>query len=166
MRKWVISGLIIFGLLSGCAIQKPVQLQTKFDYESHKAYIQNGTSVLKGQGFLRQQGGGVVTCAGSPVYLMPSTPFFREAVNLLRVGKNPQIGQKLDPAYNAVLKQSQCDAQGNFLFTNLPPGSWFVVTEVKWIVGYNQQGGGLLREVSTNNNEIQVLLTDNDLIGR
>lgn len=166
MRKRLISGIMVFGLISGCAIRQPVQMQTRFDYASHKAYVQNGTGSVKGQGFLRQQGGGVVTCAGSQVYLMPSTPFFREAVNLLRAGKDPQIGQKLDPAYKVMLKQSQCDAQGNFLFTNLPSGGWFVMTEVKWSVGYNQQGGALLREISINNNETQVLLTDNDFIGR
>jgi hypothetical protein len=154
-------------LLMGCAIRQPVEMQTKFDYAAHKPYTQPGSNSIKGQGFLRQKGGGVITCAGSPVYLMPGTSFFGEAINHLRTGKDPQVAAKLDPAYRFMIKQSQCDAQGNFSFAQLPTGAWFVMTEVKWTVGYAQQGGALMQPVIVANGEIvQVLLTEKDLIGR
>lgn len=159
--------LIIIVFLSGCAVREPVQVQTKFDYETHKSYTHSGKGSLKGQGFLRQQGGGVVTCAGSEVYLVPATPFFREVISLIRSGKAPQISQSLDPAQGAMLiKQSQCDAQGNFSFNNLPSGNWFVMTEVKWIIDSRQQGGTLLRETSIRDVESQIFLTEKDFAGR
>ena len=141
-------------------------MKTKFDYAQHKPHTQPGNNGIKGQGFMRQQGGGVVTCAGSAVYLLPKTSFFGEAIDLFRSGKTPQLTTAIDPAYKSVLKESQCDAQGNFSFAQLPDGAWFILTEVRWMVGYALQGGTLMRQVSVANGEtIQVLLTEKDWVG-
>jgi hypothetical protein len=156
-------------MITGCATyqpQPPVQMQTTFNYEEHRAYSQTGTSTIRGQGFLRQKGGGTVTCAGNEVILVPATSFFREFIRLLRTGKIPAT-ENVDSSYKAIFKQSQCDAQGNFLFDNLPSGNWLVMTEVRWSIGYSQQGGVLMKEISISNNEsVQVLLTDKDFIGQ
>ena len=154
--------------LMACAVRQPepVQMQMRFDYDLHKPYTQLGTNTIKGQGFLRQKGGGLVTCAGNYVLLLPATPFFREALSHLRAGRNPLFADRIDPAYRTMIKQSQCDAQGNFTFSGLPNGGWLVVTEVKWTVGYSPQGGALMQEVNIANGETkQVLLTDKDFIG-
>ncbi len=161
--------MAIFGaalLLAGCVTPtQPVQMQTKFDPEIHKQYLGNGNNIIKGEAFLRQRGGGVVTCAGSDVGLLPATPYFREALNIMRTGNRP-VTDKIDPAYKSMIKYTQGDAQGNFTFNNLPDGNWFVFTEVKWAVGDSRQGGTLLKEVNLTNGETkQVLLTDQDLIG-
>jgi hypothetical protein len=155
-------------VFTGCATHQSMEMKTKFDYEQHKPYTQPGNNSIKGQGFMRQQGGGVVTCAGSAVYLMPKTSFFGEAIDLYRSGRTPQPTEPvLDPAYKAVLKQSQCDAQGNFSFAQLPDGEWFILTEVRWMVGYAPQGGKLMRQVHVANGEnMQVLLTEKDWVGR
>jgi hypothetical protein len=163
--------LILFiALLAGCALpppKPPVELQTKFDYAEHDRYRQAGNGVITGQAFLRQKGGGVVTCAGNPVFLMPATSFFREIIGYMRRGQQVAFNDKVDPAYKSILKQSQCDAQGNYNFSGLPEGTWFITTEVTWMVGYNRQGGGLLREITVVNGQpIQVLLSDNDYVGR
>ena len=160
--------IVFFAItITACAgpRRQPVEMQTKFDYEMHKPYMQKGNNTIKGQGFLRQQGGGVVTCAGSEVLLLPATPFFRESINILRTGKKP-ISEKLDPASKTMIKRSQGDAQGNFTFNEVPDGDWFVVTQVKWMVGYRPQGGSLLKEISVAKGETkEVLLTDRDLVG-
>src|SRR4030095_16529486 len=84
--------VIMLGLLcAGCATRQPVQMQTAFDPLEHNAYMEPGENSIKGQGFLRQQGGGVVTCAGSEVFMVPATSFFREVVMLFRAGKYPQM---------------------------------------------------------------------------
>jgi hypothetical protein len=96
-----------------------------------------------------------------------ATSFFREVITHFRAGKQPQLAAQIDPVYRSILKQSQCAAQGNFEFTQIPNGRWFVLTEVTWAVGYARQGGTLMREVSLANGEtVQVLLTDKDFIGR
>lgn len=161
---------LVAALMAGCALSPPkpsVELQTKFDTFEHDSYRQDGTGAIAGQGFLRQKGGGVVTCAGNPVLLMPATPFFREFIGQLRNGRKVVLNDKLDPTYKPIIKQSQCDAQGNFTFSNLSAGTWFVMTEVKWTVGYRRQGGALLREVSViDGQSTQAILSDNDYAGR
>jgi hypothetical protein len=162
----VFSALIIVGC-AGSPQWVPVQMQSKFVGAEHDVYKQTGAGSIKGQGFLRQQGGGTVTCAGSRVILMPATPYFREYFGLRQSGRDIGSSDKPDPAYKTILKESQCDAQGNFAFTSLPTATWLVATEVKWTVSNLEQGGTLLREVTSRSGEsIQVLLTDNDLIGR
>lgn len=156
--------------LAGCATrapQPPAEMQTKFVRADHDPYMQPGTGTITGQGFLRQKGGGVVTCAGSPVYMVPITPYFRELLTHLLKGRQVGGGERPDPAYSSLLKQTSCDAQGNFSFTNLPSGAWAVTTDVKWMAGNSQQGGSLLgRVTSTNGQSTQVLLSDAEFIGR
>ena len=161
--------IVVLGLAyAGCAVRQPVQMQTKFDYSEHKPYTEPGENSIKGQGFLRQQGGSVVTCAGSEVAMLPATSFFREAINHLRAGNKPRMEiETLDPTFKPMIKRAQCDAQGNFSFTKLPDGAWFVLTQVNWIVARVTQGGTLMRELTLSGNETtQVLLTEKDFIGR
>lgn len=151
--------------LAGCAQPQPVQLRTQFDPAEHDSYRQLGTNSLTGQGFLRQKGGGTVTCAGSQVLMFPATSFFREAMDIARSGGRPTLPTTLDPAYKPILKQSQCDAAGNFEFQGLPAGRWFLMTEVTWEVADVSQGGPLMREIEVRDGEPQrVLLTDDDRV--
>lgn len=148
-------------MLGGCATYAqpaPVSITTPFDREAHAPYYLAGTGSIHGQAFLRQQGGGVVTCAGSPVLVVPATAYFREAFSILRTGR-PVTGQPAE--VQQLGHQSVCDAQGNFHVGNLAAGQWFVTTEVSWTVGYAAQGGGLLTEVTVADGQpTQVLLTD------
>ena len=171
MIRGIARAVVVLGCSSayiGCvATQQSVEMQTKFDYSEHRPYLEPGENSIKGQGFLRQSGGRVVTCAGSEVIMMPATSFFREVTTHLRAGNNPQIAGKVDPAFKPMIKQSQCDAQGNFFFTKIPNGAWFVFTQVKWTVGNTRQGGTLMREVTLSNNQaVNLLLTEKDFVGR
>ena len=164
MRK--ISIIAAALVISGCATfapQPPVAISTPFDSAAHSAYAVAGSGAVKGQAFLRQQGGGVVTCAGSEVMLIPSTPYFSEALDIARSGR------QIQPAHveaQELVKQSTCDAQGNFQFSDVAAGAWFVTTEVAWVVGYNSQGGGLLAEISVSDDQVtEILLTDSHRVG-
>lgn len=156
-------------LLAGCAAPPPpapMDLQSQFSPQDVQAFLGIGTGAVKGQGFLRQRGGGVVTCAGAPVQLIPATPYFREFLHQLRIGRRPGPDQSLD-SYRTYFRRSNCDAQGNFEFDNLPAGSWFVMTEVRWTVGHLPQGGVLLREISVPDHQAkQVFLSDSDFFGQ
>jgi len=144
-------------LIVGC-VRQPVQMQTKFDYSEHKPYADRGENTVKVQDFLRQQGGGVVTCAGSEAILIPNTPFFREAFKHYREIKKPQPAEKISPEFRSMVKRSQCDAQGNFAFHNVPDGSWFLFTPVTWQVRDSEQGGMLVREIKVANKEVTPVL--------
>jgi hypothetical protein len=167
MKKYHLTLFIVMGIIiGGCTINQrksaSVPMQTTFDYNEHRPYKEKGNNTVTGQGFLRQKGGGVVTCAGSQVFLLPATSYFREAIGHLMQGNDPQV-RTIDPVYARV---GQCDAQGNFIFSGIPDGGWFVVTEVKWSVGPNLQGGSLFQEINIGGGKTtRVLLSDKNIIG-
>jgi hypothetical protein len=133
-----------------------------FSAAVNEPYLKVGTGAVEGQAFLRQRGGGVVRCSGEPVLLFPATPFFREVVKNAKQGYRPG-GIKLDPKFKGLARQSVCDSDGKFAFRSLPPGSWFVLTQVKWQVGYANQGGDLIKEISTSpHRTTTVILADSD----
>ena len=56
---------------------------------------------------------------------------------------------------------SMCDAQGNFVFNNVPKGSFYIGTTVKWRVGHRKQGGFIMKSVhiKKEDDKIRVLIT-------
>ena len=159
-------------LVSACTappVKPKAAMISEFDATAHAAYMKPGTAIVRGQGFLRQRGGGTVTCAGQQVVLVPATTFFREAFEVTKAnGQAPDFTEeKRRPEYQAVVHRSQCDAQGNFSIPKVAPGRWFIATAVTWTVGYRRQGGMLLREIDvTTDADSPIFLTDKDMFAR
>jgi hypothetical protein len=153
--------------LGACAPQRTVEIRTQMTSDELKPFVGSGSGTVVGQGFLRQQGGGVVTCAAATVYLVPEVPYTRERIGLLLRGQNPEPPAiNVDDRLNAVRRETICDAQGRFRFNQIPPGDWFAITSVGWIVGGVQQGGGLYKAVAVRpSHETEVLMTDRDRFG-
>ena len=166
--------VVLLGLAlvyAGCSARKParesappfVKMQTKFDYSEHEPYAKPGENGISGQAFVRQQEDSVVTCAGSRVLLVPATSYFREMFwHMIIAGSEPEPPETPYPSLKSMIRRTQCDAQGNFSFSEIPDGTWFILTEV------NARGGGvLITEVTLSNGRIiQVLLTDRHIVGR
>ncbi len=153
---------MIFTFLAGCVpVRKDVKMTKSFNHSDHRGYSQSGNNTIAGQAFLRQRGGGTVTCAGFEVFLMPNTPFFQEIINIIRQGNKPAIYGSPFTGYG---HKTICDAQGNFEFNNIPSLPWVVMTEVKWMVK-SQQGGILLKHVNLTKNE-KIILSDRDRLNR
>ena len=156
---------------AGCSARKPtrefappfVKMQTKFDYSEHEPYAKPGDNGISGQAFLRQQEDSVVTCAGSRVLLVPATSYFREMFwHMIIAGSEPEPPETPYPSLKSMIRRTQCDAQGDFLFSELPDGTWFILTQVN-----ARNGGVLITELTLSNGRIiQVLLTDRHIVGR
>lgn len=60
-----------------------------------------------------------------------------------------------DPNLYKISRTSACDGAGNFEFSELPSGSYFILAEITWGVpqrGFTlQQGGTLMEKVSVEN---------------
>ena len=73
--------VIVGGWLTSCGgftrINYPVMPEPDFDVEANRYATMQGSASVEGSGFLRQLDGGVVSCAGSAVWLFPDTPYFR-----------------------------------------------------------------------------------------
>jgi hypothetical protein len=147
-------------LLCGCAVQNlagPEERTVYAQWDSTAAqYIkQSGSNTLKGSGFMRQQGGGVVTCAGQTVTLLPATPYANERMTILFGPGQSGINRLRNirftpdpPEYKDLTRATKCDAQGNFLFEELADGDYFVAVTVQWSAGpYSLQGGNLMHRV-------------------
>jgi hypothetical protein len=121
------------------------------DASAAAAMLEAGTGTIHGSGLLRQKGGGVVTCAGNDVFLVPATSsassefrrLFGGDQGFVRNGRGSFGGGKLVAAPQPH-RTVMCNAQGFFTFSNVRPGKWYVMTAITWVVGDDTQGGTLL----------------------
>ena len=165
-------GLVAVACLSIAGCAGPVQtrqipLTAPYDAVHAKQLLQPGTNSLKGSALLRQQGGGVVTCAGRPVYLIPATAYAIERTEKLYGSSAPKRYLPFqrpptftpdEPDYLKNVKEATCDAQGFFTFDRVADGTFFVNTSVQWVVNNVEQGGYLLQRVTLQNSEPQTIV--------
>lgn len=143
-----------------CKEGNPIHKAPAFDKEAYKT----GSSMVTGQAFLTQKGGGVVTCAGNAVEMHPDTEYFNQIFDDIRSGYSSL--EKLSQEEKNLLKTGQCDAQGNFEFHKVPNGKWVIGVNVSWDVNFvrnngffyytdsQKQGGYLKKEVNIQDGEI------------
>lgn len=111
-----------------CETGMPLYKKPKFNKEDYKS----GSNTVTGQAFLRQNGGGIVTCAGKTVVLYPDTAYFSDIFDE-EYGEFLLTDNELNQA-KSVVKETQCDAQGSFEFYKIPAGKWVIKTNVSWDV--------------------------------
>lgn len=158
MRK-VVLAIAITTALVGCA-SSPVVVSSTFDIEAAKSALQPGSNTIKGSALIRQKGGGVVTCAGREVTLVPATAYADERMRHLYgnttrgfnpAGLSARQGNFANepPAFRSMVRTSMCDAQGAFKFADVADGEFYVVSVVTWQVNdYFPEGGALMQRVS------------------
>lgn len=148
MKKCAIS-FVAFGALSACYTMEPMTLSA-FSAADAEYINTAGSAQVKGNAFLRQNGGGVVTCAGEEVWFMPATQYSDELIEAWFGSANytsyfmPRTAE-IDPAFWNYVKKSRCDSEGRFTFNDLSDGRYYVITAVRWSVpgrySSNEQGG-------------------------
>lgn len=154
--KYTRVAVALMGLaLAACATER-IPVGVPFDPREAAFIEQPGSAVITGQGFMRQLGGGVVTCAGEQATLIPATAYATARMRILygnvEAGRRPltmmSAPEEAPPEYLRLTRTSTCDAQGNFRFDNLPPGQYFLTVPVRWVAGSAPQGGTLMRRVT------------------
>jgi len=145
-------------LLQGCAqglFTTTIQVPSPFEPDEAKYAMTPGPGSIKGSAFIRQQGGGIVTCAGAQVVAVPATRYATDRISALygNIHKGQYFGGDVkfvpdDPRYLEMRRNTRCDAQGNFQFDGLARGDYFVITNVRWLAGNQQQGGALMQRVT------------------
>ena len=151
-------------LLTACltppAARQPDTLRTPFSQSEHQPFAASGAGSLKGQAFLRQRGGGVVTCAGSEVALLPHTEYFLELTWHIKERRPVQHEATALANLPSIVRRTHCDAQGFFTFTQLPAGQYIVITDVSWEVLNRRQGGAVMQIVEVAGAQATVLMSD------
>ncbi len=88
-----------------------------------------------------------------------------------KIGKNIQLEKtKLENSKDLLETLSSegkilttiCDAQGNFIFKNVPKGYYSIATTVEWKVGNEKQGGFLMKsvDIKKEDEKIKVFIID------
>lgn len=163
---------------SGCATTtQTVPMENQRLNTEMASYIHaEGDLMIEGNALIRQNGGGVVTCAGQEVILLPVTPFTTELISNRYVSvengytpfgrghRGTKIFESIDPTLQDYNRTSLCDAQGNFEFTDLVAGSYYVQTQIQWQVQRNKyytsnEGGRLMQRVNLDTDKKIVMTT-------
>lgn len=176
MKTVFVASALLCGALSlaACATVAPVALTSPYD--PAEQVVAAGPNTISGNAVLRTVGGEVRTCAGFPVKLVPVTAYGSERMQAiygnLNQGYMPSYAGKTftpeNPHWeNEAGRTETCDSQGNFSFTNIKDGAYYVVTAVMWGVPQSayytaQQGGALFQRVTVSGGETKrVVLTQN-----
>jgi len=137
--------VLSFLLLAGCVQPQPMQYFGGFPEQTYLELPKSGTGTVTGQVFLRTVGGDVKYGAGSPVLLLQETDYMQQFyLAWLGNKRAPEIDSR---ALSAGLK-AQANGSGEFTFTNVPPGDYYVVSQVTWgaqtSYGLSNQGGSIM----------------------
>jgi hypothetical protein len=151
---------VMAGFLVSCA-PVPVRVAAAFNEADAKAMLPGGSSVT-GSAFIRQQGGGVVSCAGGVVLLIPKTAYAGEwARHVYGADSGPGYRPAMlrginfldSDAFSRTVRTTNCDVSGRFNFDRVGDGCFYVVSKVTWTVGYETQGGSIMRSIELSGGE-------------
>ena len=164
--KKIILTCIITVLLTACAHQKSAhQMAVVFNEQDFAPYTQLGLSSIAGQVFLKTRGGEVRYGASEEVTLIPVTPYSSE---LWQASLRGEIISNLDPRYKKYTKTAVADGSGNFEFTDLPAGDYYVESSVYWEIptgnSYQpmERTGGVVKAITkvAEGQQVKIMLTD------
>ena len=163
----VLFSMFVVVLLSGCQSTPVYVYQTSSTYNPNEVLWSklDGDSSVSGSAFIRQKGGGIVSCAGFEVGLFPQSSYADERLSYIysNLNKGFNINRSIDSSDHRYLDDSRktiCGVDGKFKFTNLPNGVYYIVTKVAWQVGYSNQGASLFQKVDlTSGGNLEVVLS-------
>jgi hypothetical protein len=124
--------------------------------KSLNSFITGSSSIL-GQAFLTTLRGTVKYAAGCMIHLYPATEFVTNEINAHLSydnikSKKDMILQEVSFLYEPpdvpFRKTVIADGNGNFEFTNIPPGEYVLVTVIAWSIGNDMVGGTILQTVT------------------
>lgn len=160
----VIMVVIVF-MISGCATMFPmpkiekVSMTSTFKPEQAAYVLEKGANTVTGQSFLKTVAGGIKTCAGNEAELIPVSDYSTE-IMVFSFGNteggfssaNDGFIKTLDVQDKRWLdyrKVTYCDAQGNFKFTDVHDGEYYIRTLVVWQIPgrFGFEGGSLMKRV-------------------
>jgi hypothetical protein len=162
------AALSLAALLVGCAVpfQKPQAPARRmaFPEAEYLALPKTGNATVKGQAFLTTKGGDVKLAAGKRIILNPVTSYSLEWYERSYV---PAVRmEEADAKLDTYIRTQVADANGRFVFKNVPTGEYFVTTTITWEVPTGYQGtvkveGGIVaKRIKVNaGEEVEAIVT-------
>lgn len=107
-----------------------IRPKSTFDLAAAKAALEPGTSTIRGTGCIRRAGN-LILASSQAVYLYPATPYFREAMDLMTKAKPGKDRLDIDPQAIATRMDGKTNAKGQFQFSRMKPGTYYIFTTLQ-----------------------------------
>jgi hypothetical protein len=155
--RFLAAGLVC---ASTAVADEPVKLDSVFNIDEVKFARQPGNSTVTGTAFLKLADNTFKSCAGFNVELLPVATYSKERI--VRTYGNDQHGQILmeqnppkftpdAPEYHDMVIKGACDSRGEFKFSNVPAGAYFVIAFIIWDDASGatprKTGGGAMKRI-------------------
>jgi hypothetical protein len=166
--------LIFTLILVACAVpQQPktkFHVQSTFNEEQAQSLMKEGSNTIKGSALMRQMGGGVVTCAGQKITLIPATDYAIERIRYIYdsdisgtylFAMNKPAIEEPPPKYEELRHSVLCDSQGFFKFEKIANGEFFLIAAITWRANTSSafpEGGYMMRKISLLNGEVKEIV--------
>lgn len=144
---------VVIGL-GGCAAPAPYVMKTKFDTADLASYTYKGNATISGQAFLKTRGGDVRYGAGNAVFITPATAYTQEIVRWIVANDKEITIYAAAPSGNdkilaTYIRKTTADGQGNFSFSGLTPGNYYIECGIFWETGarYSGETGAVARKL-------------------
>lgn len=146
-------------LLSSCTMY----IKAPFDQDQARRMMMPGNNTITGSALFKQRGGGIVTCAGREIRLIPATDYAIERV--MKVYKNSAHGWLEpvpymprfvpdEPFFYTLSKTTMCNVQGFFTFNDIADGDFFVFSNIEWHVEFVKHGGTLMQRIAIQGGQV------------
>lgn len=162
-----LNSLLLFFFVAACG--GTIEMNEPFNSSEVSFVNRSGSAQITGQAFLRQRSGGVVTCAGNDVALIPAGAYAKEFITRafgdVRGGRIPAIMApqvQHPPEFGALQRRTTCDAEGDFEFRDVANGDYYISTILLWEVPGQiiPEGGALTELVQVRNGRNQRVLVN------
>jgi len=118
-----------------------VKLESAFSLDEVNFIKQPGNSTVSGKAFLKLADGTYKDCAGFNVELLPVAAYSTERITKtygnaasgqILMEQNPPKFTPDAPEYHEMLLKGACDLRGEFHFSQVPAGEYFVIAFLIW----------------------------------
>ena len=141
-------------------------LSAEFNLDESASILEVGVNTISGSAFFRRSNGGIVTCAGLEVELIPATAYAIERVVYIygstsAASKGANVRFVPDhQEYHLHRRVAHCNVDGYFSFEEIPDGEYFVLSNIRWEFYTRSEGGSLIEKVTVNDGEtLNLVLT-------
>jgi hypothetical protein len=159
-----LTAVALAAALAACETTPLSRNEASFDPRDVAWSKERGANTIVGTAKLEAGDGVTRSCASLSVRLAPDSPYTRDRVERLygdddaayvSAAKAKRVRSDLTPAYAKSLKAAKCDADGRFVFKNLPDGTYYVMAPVVWRgkIGEVSEGGFFMRRVTVEGGE-------------